>query len=169
ATNAPIDSAFILSLLENSFKTNFPSGAELIMRGVGSYSFLVVDSTGTNLLLDAGSVLSIADNVSVDSGRERLIQRTSRTGTAVSGNNTERVTEYATLTYDDTALTTKDGTPTNFQLSGILVEVFSENIGIVEATQSVVLRGAGTGTIRGKINVILKGTVTATLSGVLVD
>jgi len=168
ATNTPIDSAVILGLLENSFKTNFPSGAELIMSGVENYSFLVVDSTGTNVLLDASTVLSIAANVSVDSGRETLIQKTSHTGTKDSGNNTERIIEYATLSYDDNALTTKDGTHTNFQLSGILVDMLSENIGTDRATQSVTLRGAGTGTIQGKSNIILKGTVTAALAGVLV-
>lgn len=36
------------------------------------------------------------------------------TGTRFSGNNTQTLTEYATLSYNDTALTTTDGTHTSF-------------------------------------------------------
>jgi hypothetical protein len=168
ATNAPIDSEFILGLLENSFNMNFPSGAKLIMRGLGSFSFFVVDSTGTNVLLNASSVLLIADNESVNSGVETLIEKITPAGTKYSGNNTETITEFASLTYNDNALMTKDGTHTNFQLSGILVDMRSTNIGTENSKQSMRFQGAGTGTIQGKSNIILKGTVTGKLSGVLV-
>jgi hypothetical protein len=76
--------------------------------------------------------------------------------------------EYATLTYNDAALTTKDGTHTNFQLSGILHQLLSASFGTSAITESLGLRGAGVGTVQGKSNVILKGTVTAALSGPLV-
>lgn len=167
ATNAPIDSKFVLRLLANSFKTNFPTGAKLIMSGVGAYSFFVVDSSGSNILLDASSVLSIVDNVSVNSGISTFIATTTRTATKYSGNNTQAFTEYVTLTYDDATLTTTDGTHTNFQLSGILADMYSENVRTAKTTESVTLHGAGTGTIQGKTNIILKGTITATLSGIL--
>lgn len=169
ATNAPIDSEYILSLLANSFKTNLPSGAKLIMSGAEGFSFLVVDSSGSNVLLDASGVLSISDNLSVESAVETFIQTTSRTGTRNSGNSTETFTEYATLNYNDTALTTADGTHTSFQLSGVLVDMVSTNIKTIKTTESVTLHGTGAGTIQGKNNVILKGTVTATLAGVLLS
>lgn len=168
ATNAPIDSADILRLLENSFKTNFPSGAKLIMSGAGDYNFFVVDNSGSNILLNVSGVLAISSSLSVNSGLETFTQTTRGTGTSVSGNNTQRFIEYATLTYNDTALTTEDGTQTDFQLSGVLVEMLSTNFKTHNTTESVTLRAAGTGTIRGKTNVILKGTVTGTLAGALV-
>jgi hypothetical protein len=70
-----------------------------------------------------------------------------------------------TVTYDDTALTTTDGTHTSFQLSGILVDMISVNEKTFKTTETITLHAAGTGTIRGKANIILKGTTNATLSG----
>jgi hypothetical protein len=167
ATNAPIHADFILGLLANSFNTSFPAGAQLVMRGLGNFSFFVVDSTGTNILLNVSAVLSITENAGVNSGMETLIQKTTAAGTKYSGNNTQVLTEYATLSYNDTALMTKDGTHTNFQLNGILVDSLSTNIGTVKSRQSVLFQGSGSGTIQGKDNIILKGTLSGALSGLL--
>jgi hypothetical protein len=167
-TNAPINSEFLLDLLENSFQTNFPSGSKLIVAGVGSLrslSLLVVDRSGSNVLLDASSVFSLTNGVGVSSGITTLIQSTTRTGTQFSGNTTQTATEYVTVTYNDTALTTTDGTHTNFQLSGVLVDMITENERTFKTTEVISLHVAGTGTIRDKTNIILKGTASATLTG----
>ena len=86
----------MLRLLENSFKTNFPDGAKLIMSGSGGFSFLVVDKGGSNVLLNASSVLSISNNLSLQSGVETYTLTTSPTGLRASGNNTQTFVEYAT-------------------------------------------------------------------------
>ena len=167
-TNAPINSGYLLGLLENSFHTNFPSGSKLIVAGVGSLrslSLQVVEKSGSNVLLDASSVFSLTNGVGVTSGITTLIQSTTRTGTKFSGNTTQTATEYVTVTYDDTALTTTDGTHTSFQLSGVLVDMTTVNERTFKTTQVISLRVAGTGTIRDKTNLILKGTGYATLTG----
>jgi len=155
-----LDSAFILGLLENSFNINFPGGAKLIISGEGSFSFFVVDPGGSNILLNAGGVLSIADNLSVNSGRETFTRTVSSTATNISGNDVETFTEFADLTYNDAGLATKDGTHTELRLSGILVQRRSTGVTTARFRESITLEGAGAGTIRGKSNIILKGIVT---------
>jgi len=57
-TNFTMNASSLLDLLANSFSTNFPTGAQLLLRGAaGNYSFDVSDSTGTNIYLYTGSVL----------------------------------------------------------------------------------------------------------------
>jgi hypothetical protein len=164
-TNSIVDSRYILGLLANSFNTNFVSGAKLALGGtLGEFSFYVVGPAGTNALLDVSSVLSTTNGCRVHSGTETFITSMSRTGTKYLGNDTETCTEFQNLDYDDTSLATADGTHSRFQLSGVLVEKYSMNIASGKVNDVVTFKGAGTGTIRGRIH-ILQGTVTATVSG----
>lgn len=162
-----IGSASILGLLENSFATNFPAGAKLMMAGTGRFSFFVVDRSGSNVLLDAGSVLSIADNVSVNAGHETLIRTETASATRVSGKDQETFTEYADLAYDDVGLATRDGTHTDFDLKGILVQKRSTDVATGRFREAITLKGAGTGTVRGRGNIVLKGILTGKVSGSL--
>src|SRR5947209_18764168 len=56
-TNATYKNADIIALLANSFNTNFPAGAQL---AVACGRVGVADSTGTNLIQDVSSVISLS-------------------------------------------------------------------------------------------------------------
>src|ERR1019366_4264792 len=84
-----INSGFILKLLENSFNTNFPANARLILSGSGRYSFFVSDAAMTNILLDAGNVLSLSLVGTVFSGSEQLVNTTTNGASFISGTDAE--------------------------------------------------------------------------------
>ncbi|PWU20742.1 MAG: hypothetical protein C5B50_03270 [Verrucomicrobia bacterium] len=157
-----IGSAELLSLVENSFNTNFPTGARLVLAGIGYFSFLVVNSDQSQILLDAGSVFSITPNMSLNSGHASLLQ--TNNGVAV-GADVEDFTEVATLSYDDSALATRDGTHTSFQISGLMELARSTDLATGRFRESVAFRGVGAGIIRGQGNIILKGTISGTVAG----
>ena len=162
-TNNVISNAGILGLLANSFNTNLPPDAKLVMSGLTSFSFFVMDKTGTNLLLTTGDVLSIVPSQSVNSGAETFVLTTTGVNTIASGNDTEVFTDYVTLSYNDGSQMTADGTSTQFQLTGLLRSSYSRNILTGKMTVSATLQGAGGGTIRNK-ECILKGTLGGALS-----
>src|SRR4029078_10200186 len=57
-SNSFVQSADILNLLENSFNTTLPEGAQLVMSRSGSYlDLFVTDSTETNTVMSLGGVL----------------------------------------------------------------------------------------------------------------
>jgi hypothetical protein len=78
----------------------------------------------------------------------------------------DTVTETMVLEYDDTGLTTRDGTHTKFSISCLLVRKSSENIVTHGIKDTITFQGAGDGIIRDQ-NVILQGTGSAKISGVL--
>ncbi|MFO1477395.1 MAG: hypothetical protein U1F98_12160 [Verrucomicrobiota bacterium] len=160
-TNAPIDSAFMLALVKNSFNTNLPRGAQLVMgNGEGGISFFATDASGSNILLDVTRVLSIAATASISSRVETRIERPALAGARHLGGATGSDLEFATLTYDDSGLATQDGTHSRFQLSGMAVDTVVSAVRTAKSKESFTLHGAGTGTIQGKTNILLKGTVT---------
>jgi hypothetical protein len=165
-TNIVVNSAYVLGLLANSFNTNFPDGAKLVMVGAGDYTFYVTDKSGIVILprSTVDSVLSIALVASVNTGSETATISVTTNSSSLSGNDSETFLESVVLTYDDTALATSDGTHTKFHLSGVLTEKLSRNLGTDKATESVSLTGGGDGTIRNK-EVVLKGTVSGNLVG----
>ncbi len=168
-TNFVINSAYLLNLLTNSLNTNLPPGAKLFMEGSSSFIFYVTDSTGTNTILNSstvGTVLLLTYSARAIAGSETYITSQSASGTTHSGNDTEAYTEYVILSYDDSALTTGDGTHSTFQISGILVEKLSNTIATGKYKETVSLPGAGGGRIRDTY-VVMKGSLTAALAGVL--
>lgn len=165
-TNFTINASYILNLLTNSFKTNFPPGAKLVLRGGPTYfSFAVADKTGTNVLLNVSSVFSVTTKASIASGMENEIQTTTASNTSYSGNDTESYTVYETMEYDDSALSTADGTTTTFELDGILTTKYSRNLASDKNTSVVNAQAGGGGTIRGVENIVIEGTIQATLTG----
>jgi len=165
-TNLTISSPDILNLLANSFNTNFPAGAKLVLRGSsGFYVFFVSDSTGTNLLLNVSSVLSMTRVTVVYSGQGRLMVKSTSATSTVSGNDTESNTVYAKIGYDDSTLTTGDGTTTTFELAGVLTSKYSRNFSNNNVTDNVTLNVGGGGTIRGVPNGVIQGTIKCKLAG----
>jgi hypothetical protein len=167
-TNFGINSDYLVRLLENSFNTTFESGAKLAMSsGSGFHFFYVADSTGTNILMDLSTNLfigSMSGEQTQNSGTELATTTLSGTGTTTGGSDVETYTETVLVVYDDTGLTTKDGTHSKFQLNCVLVRKLFLNLATQKIRETVKLQGAGYGTIRDK-SVQLEGSMMATLSG----
>lgn len=157
-TNLPVGSDDILGLLENSFNTNFPADARLYLSGTG---FLVMDAAGTNLYLNASTVLSLhIHSRGVHAGLETVLQTINTNGFTYSGKDGELYTEIFDLTYDDTSLTPADGTQTNFELSGLVGLKFQRNLMTGVYQTAFVFNGQGDGWVRNNWK-IFKGTITS--------
>jgi hypothetical protein len=153
-----INSPFVIQLLTNSFATNFPAGAKLLMNCGADPWFFVVDSRG-NVLLNVSSVLSITAGSSVNSGSELIPNGTT------TASDTEKFTVTATLSYNDLALPVADGNHSNFQLSGLLLRTRTSDSARGNFHDVIMFQGAGTGIIRGGPNAIVNGVVRATVAG----
>jgi hypothetical protein len=94
------------------------------------------------------------------------VSKTGDSGASVSGNDAETVTETVILGYDDSGLTTKDGTHSHFQISFLLVRKSSVNLVTQKFKDTLKLQGAGYGVIHDQ-NVLLQGSGTGQISGVL--
>ncbi|MFO1478050.1 MAG: hypothetical protein U1F98_15545 [Verrucomicrobiota bacterium] len=168
-SSGKVDAAGMLYLLSNSFNTNFPPGAKLVLRGSGAdFGFFVADSTGTNLILNTSPILTISSDASVFSGSEKVTETFKGGTTTYSGNNTESYTAHFTISYNDNTFTTADGKHSIFQLSGVGSSKVSENIGTGKTSDTVNINLAGSGTFRDESSVILQGSLKVTLSGILV-
>jgi hypothetical protein len=167
----PFNNASLLKLLANSFNTTFPAGAHLVTDG---NTVFVVDKTGSNVVLDISSVVSIqfSNNVQSGVGTDTRITTTNKTSFSGSGGGTE--TSYVILKYDDSSLTTADGTHSTFEFDGLskgmdsdsFSGTFSGNSFTEKGTKRVSfnLTGAGAGTIQNTPSVI-GGSVIGSASG----
>ena len=169
-TNFMMQSADLLTLLENSFNTTFPSGSQLVVTRSGPFlRLMIADSTGTNIVQDLTSNLflgTIAGEQPVHAGSQTVISKTGSSGASISGNAVDTFTEVDVLGYDDTGLTTKDGTHTKFDVDCLLVRKSSSNLVTQQIKDAIKFQGAGTGTIRDQ-NMILQASGSASISGVL--
>ncbi len=165
-TNTVINNARILKMLANSFNTNIPATATL---KVDDNTRHVVVAVGTNIVLDVNSVLHLGSSGSgVASGTlsESMKQAPTTTTTIVRYNFT--ITGIDSLIYDDTGLTTADGTHTNFTIEGYRTARFNLLSTTVNSTSNtttsgvLTINGAGEGVISGK-DAILKGVVVANI------
>lgn len=169
-TTSMLDSADLLTLLENSLNTTFPSGSQLVVTRNGPFLRLyVADSTGTNIVQDVFTNLflaTIGEEQPVHAGSQTEISKSGNSGTSFSGNVVDTTTETLGLNYDDSGLTTRDGTHTKFNVIFLVTWKSSENLTNQQIKDSIKLQGVGNGTIRGQ-NVILQGSGSAAISGVL--
>lgn len=144
-TNYVIDDARLLRMLANSFNTNFPSDATIKMFGLGGIT--VVE--GTNLILDPSAVMSLSSsNLWIFSGPQWARQTYSPKGyTSVLGED-DTFHFPASFVYDDSNLTTRDGSTTQFSANGI--ESFHNNSVVVnnreKYTFDIKFTGSGIGT-----------------------
>jgi len=167
-TNLSVHADYILDLLTNSFNTNFPAGARLLLIGTGgNHRFAVSDGTGTNIFLDVSSVLAFASKAIVRSGVEMALFSQTGTNSTITGNDTETWSVYAAIQYDDSAHVSADGTKTVFGLGGIMSATDTRNLHSSKFGENLMLPVVGGGTIRGVNNVILNGNIHALLGGVL--
>lgn len=174
----------LLDLLANSFKTNFPAGARLFLvqhpPTQGStvfgtnFSFYVTDKAGTNIILSPSpSVIGLNRDTNCNSpgfqltGLQTYITSRTKLGTTILGGDTETLTMFVYLTYDDSSLTPEDGKHSVFHCYGVLTDKFSVKNATNKATALVSVSCAGYGTIQNKPVYLEKGTLTATLAGIL--
>lgn len=158
----PFNSDDFLHLVENSFNTTFPAGSQIAFRFGQIY---VVDSSGTNIIFDLNSVVTVHIEEEVESGIETEVTTQNSGGSTFSGNATEVFTTSATMAYDDSARpTTTDGTHTVFQFKGLMVVTFSQNLKTGASKANITFQGTGGGPVRG-VNTILTGTITVKATG----
>jgi hypothetical protein len=168
--NSFIEAADFLAMIENSFAVSLPAGSKIVIDRPGSfYRLWVTDATGTNTVMSLGTNVFIAaagGEQPVHARMQTLISKTGNAGASVSGNLSETATQMIVLVYDDTGLTTQDGTHTKFSMSFLVVRKTSENLVTQQIKDKVKLHGIGNGMIRDQ-NVILQGNASATITGVL--
>lgn len=157
-TNTVLDTDAVLALLENSFATNFPAGARLYLSG---NSFYVMDSTGTNLVLNVSSVLSLHLHPHViRSGVEVVNESIANGGVAFSGKDSELTSEVFDINYSDNGLSPTDGTATTFQITGLVALKYQRDLQTGRIQTAFVLTGQGDGVIQNYTKII-RGALTS--------
>jgi len=169
-SNSFIRTDDFLAMIENSFGVSLASDAKLVIDRPGSfYRLWVTDGTGTNSAMNLGTNVFIAtagEAQPVHEGTQTLISKTGNAGASTSGNLSETATQEIVLVYDDTGLTTQDGTHTKFNMSFLVVRKTSRNLVTQQIKDKVKLQGIGNGIVRDQ-NVILQGNGSAAITGVL--
>lgn len=123
-TNFTMNASSLLDLLANSYNTNFPAGTQLLLagNGYGVYQFAISDQTGANISFFP-SVLQTTFAPAVISD----LSTETRNGLHITGSYTASITSALTFTYDDSALTTRDGTTNKFTWSALALSKQSES------------------------------------------
>lgn len=118
-TKTKLGGSDLLSLMANSFNTNFPSGSQVGIILGGTLG--VFDSTGTNIIFTppfTAVYLSNSFSPVVQSASQVVTTTIDTSGTTTTGYGNAVNISVATLVYDDTAFTTADGTHTQFTFTG---------------------------------------------------
>jgi hypothetical protein len=156
-----LDGAAMLSLLANSFNTNFPTGSQIAFRAGHLY---VVDGTGANVVFDPTNAVTLDCRGTLLCGLETRVTREENGSAALSGTTSETVTSRVVVNYDDSALATADGTVTKFNFSGLWTMKLSTTLQNQFSKVAITFQGSGDGTIRNQ-PAILTGLITASGAG----
>jgi hypothetical protein len=153
----PFKGADLLALMENSFNTNFPLGSQvgLVLQG----SIVVVDASGTNIVFFPSNSLVAFGGIfpSVQATTQVTTTVIDSSGTNQSGSGSNVGTSVGSLIYDDTAVTTMDGTHSKFTVSGKYVQTNVRGKGKDFVLISGQFEGVGSGTVRDKF-AFIEGT-----------
>ncbi len=163
------DTTSLIDLLTNSFKTNFAKGSvQLVFDGASIY---LVDKTGTNIVLNIASVLTVATGNGVYTGGEVKtvsVPKAMNSATTTNVVGTASVINYVQLNYDDSSLSPSK--LTKFQFYGISMgaDDFSttNNYETETVKENISVQGLGQGTILGDYSII-SGTVTGSSKGTI--
>jgi hypothetical protein len=173
-TTMPFVNTQLLDLLENSLKTTFPAGTKLETDGGNLY---VTDSTGTNEIVSVTNVLTVESTNQVSTGVSTRTTTTKNLGvTTGSGSGSGSGSQIIIVKYDDSALTTTDGTVTRFTFVGESSSSDSDSYtlsnSIVSSTITYTLKESGTFTVHGVgygeirgVSSIIQGTLLGTPAG----
>jgi hypothetical protein len=168
STTVAFNNAKLLDLLENSLKTTFPAGTKLATDGANLY---VVDSTGTNVIADITSIVTLTTTNEVISGLETSTTTSKKSGTNSTAVGTSSGSQVVIVKYDDSALKTTDGTTTTFTFIG--VSAFTDSGSSTTSTNDVLtgkesgsftIHGDGYGNIRDQASII-EGTIVGSPAG----
>lgn len=160
--SAPFTTANLLALITNSFNTPLPSGSQI---GINSGNLVVVDASGSNVVLNPSPVLTTTFNEDVFSDKQLEVDTINQNGSSISGNSTETVTYDITITYNDTSTSPGDGIHSNFQLRGLLVKKISTNLKTNIEKIEYQFQGSGGGSVHG-VQTILEGTIKGNAVGI---
>ncbi len=165
-TNFTLNADSFLVLLANSFSTNFPPGAKLLLRtDFGNIGFAVSDGTGTNIFMLVGSVFSAANQGLVNAG---MLTESVTNGVFSTGNDTEAFTAAGHMGYSDSLMTTADGTVTSLTLNYFVQTKLSRNLATLAVTENVSITVTGGGIIRSSgHSVVISGTIHGTTKGII--
>jgi hypothetical protein len=167
-SNSVIQAADLLKLLENSLATNFPEGSKLVVsRFEDDLIPWIADSSGTNVIgfLSPTFFIGTLPGARVHAGSQTLTSNSGGSAYSTSGALAETFTEIVGVGYDDTKLSTRDGTHTKFFMMGELVQKSSENLSNQHLTDNIKIQAFGNGTVRDH-TVILDLNASANISGV---
>jgi hypothetical protein len=149
-------------------KTTFPAGTKLATDGANLY---VVDSTGTNVIADITSIVTLTTTNEVISGLETSTTTSKKSGTNSTAVGTSSGSQVVIVKYDDSALKTTDGTTTTFTFIG--VSAFTDSGSSTTSTNDVLtgkesgsftIHGDGYGNIRDQASII-EGTIVGSPAG----
>lgn len=167
-----LNDAVLISFLANSLNTNIPAGSKLAYSEGAVY---LVDKTGTNIVLDISSVVSITTPASVGTSVGSRTEKITTTKTTYTGLDSGTGAAYQVVTYNDTALTSANGLTSDFTFSGASTssgsESYTETVTGISVSSfkgtvrnSFIMTGSGAGTIQGT-NSVITGTVNGSESG----
>jgi hypothetical protein len=167
SSTTAFNDASLIDLLTNSFKTNFAKGSvQLVTDGDNVY---LVDKTGTNVVLDVSSVLTVTIEYSVYSGGEvqtKSVPKATNSPTTTTAVGTASIISYLLISYNDSSQVTSN--VTQFQFYGVSTgaDDFSSDNDFETETikENFSLQGVGQGTILGTPSIIW-GTVTGSSKG----
>jgi LysM repeat protein len=150
--------------------TKFPSGSKLVYAD-GTNVLFVVSSSGT-VVTDTFLVFLAGTTNSAENSSTTDVRTTTKSGTAFSGSGSGNGTEGIIMKYDDSALTTADGTVTSFRFVGISAYTHSgsttsanETTYKISEAGTFTITGVGYGIIRGKAST-MSGTMKASPAGI---
>ncbi len=164
-----IQTVDLFAMLENSFATNFPVGAKLVVSRHGDFLIpWIVDSTGTNIIfnLSTNFTFGTIPGARVHADSQTSTSTSGGSGNSVSGALAETVTEIVDVHYDDSGLTTQDGTHTSFFITCLLTRKTSENLATQQIKDNIKIEGNGNGTVRDQ-TAVLQFTASFNISGVM--
>ncbi len=167
-TTPGFGNANFLELLSNSFGIAFPTGSKLLTDG-GTNVF-VVDHTGTNVIVDASSVLTVTPSNSVSSGVDTVTTAIKYSSTNSTRVQSQSGSQFIVINYDDSAKPTSDSTKTIFEFVGLSAssskstETTSNTNDVLKASGTFTVHGFGSGTLRGR-DYLIQGTIMGTASG----
>jgi hypothetical protein len=169
STAVPFGNSSLLALLENSLNTTFPDGTKLVW--TGTY-LAVVDENGTNVIdqAEVDSVISVTTTNEILDGLRVTAESFKASGKTGTSTQSGAATQVLIVNYNDTGLTTTDGTTSNFKFIGLSAYTYSafaklsKDVITTSGSDSFTVHGVGYGLIRN-INSTITGTIVGSASG----
>ena len=164
-SNSIIDDTRLLQMLANSFNETYPPGSALKLSSSGD----IVVANGTNIVRDAVSVLSLTQsNNPITSGTITSKEKIAPGGTTGSSTFAMIQSAAAGLSYDDSGLSTADGSTTRFHIPGVEDNhIIMSSSGTENFSLMLDFAGGGSGSISNSVSstdFVLRATAVGAMS-----